>query len=94
MGCSRSCCFPNCFDFICVSVALASEVRQQDTNRDGNWDGKKKAQEDNSLRSASAPTSTQGRDQLIYSTCGILEYVNRKMSSRLREEIFPLWYVN
>jgi len=41
------------------------------------------------LRSASAPAPTQARDQLIYNTCVILEYVNRKVSGRLREEVLP-----
>lgn len=77
-----------------LCVALASEVIEQDRNRDGNWDGKERAQEDNGLRSASAPTPTQERKQLICNTCVILEYVNGKVSGRLREEVLLLWYVS
>lgn len=66
----------------------------QGRNRDGNWDRKERTQEDNSVRLASAPTPTQERERLIYNTHVILEYVTRKASSRLREEVLPVWYVN
>lgn len=36
VGYSKFCCFPKCFDFICVSIALSSMGIYQDRNRDGN----------------------------------------------------------
>lgn len=64
-GCSKFCCFPYCLDFICVSIVLALEVIYQERNRVGNWDRKKRSQEDSSLQSGCAPTLIQKKEQLI-----------------------------
>lgn len=63
---------------------------QQDRNRDGNWDGKERARENSNLRCPSAPIPAQEKDQLIYNTRVVLEYVNRRVSSGLREEVLSL----